>query len=90
MNWIKAAAAALALALSSQANAQAKEAGWYIGGSLGQSELKDWCQGVTVGCDAKDSSWRFFGGYQINHLGSGAIPSARPAKATPTSPTASG
>jgi OmpA-OmpF porin, OOP family len=39
---------------------------WYIGGSVGQSEFKDTCDGVPVPCDKKDTAWRVFGGYKIN------------------------
>lgn len=71
MKRIKAATFAAALALSGQAySQQAPDRGWYLGGSIGEAEMKDWCNGVTVGCDKKDSTWRLFGGYQINrHFG---------------------
>jgi OOP family OmpA-OmpF porin len=43
--------------------AQPQMPGWYVGGSLGQSEFKD-CG--LPGCDDKDTAWRIFGGYEIN------------------------
>jgi OOP family OmpA-OmpF porin len=49
---------------ASTAFAQAQSP-WYIGASLGQSELKDACTGVPS-CDEKDTAFRILGGYQIN------------------------
>jgi OmpA-OmpF porin, OOP family len=66
MKRVKAVALAAALLFSGQAYSQAGDRGWYLGGSIGQAELKDWCEGVTVSCDKKDNTWRLFGGYQIN------------------------
>jgi OOP family OmpA-OmpF porin len=45
-----------------------KLSGWYLGGSLGQSEMGDIdCPPVAgAKCDDKDKAWRIFGGYQIN------------------------
>ena len=37
----------------------------YIGGTVGQAEFKDGCQGLA-GCDKKDTAWRILGGYQFN------------------------
>lgn len=37
----------------------------YVGGTLGQSEFKDGCNGVSD-CDKKDTAWRILGGYQFN------------------------
>jgi OOP family OmpA-OmpF porin len=45
--------------------AQAAESGWYIGASIGQANAEVDCTGTTA-CDDKDSSWKIFGGYQIN------------------------
>ena len=62
--WVTAlgiAAAAFALPASAQ---------WYAGGGLGQSSFKGdlSCDGTTPGvsCDDKDTSFKVFGGYQIN------------------------
>jgi OOP family OmpA-OmpF porin len=56
----------VALALSGfGALAQPVETGWYIGASLGQAKADVDCSG-TIACDDKDSSWKIFGGYQIN------------------------
>jgi OOP family OmpA-OmpF porin len=58
--------AAIALT-SATAFAQARsEAGWYIGGSFGQSEVEIEGCGAGVTCDEKDTAWRILGGYQIN------------------------
>jgi OOP family OmpA-OmpF porin len=45
--------------------AQPAETGWYIGASFGQAKADVDCSG-TIACDDKDSSWKIFGGYQIN------------------------
>jgi OOP family OmpA-OmpF porin len=56
----------VALALSAfGARAQAADTGWYIGASFGQAQADVDCSGTTA-CDDKDSSWKIFGGYQIN------------------------
>ena len=57
-------AAALALPAAAQ-NMSAV----YIGGGLGQSKFKGACDGVSgtgVTCDDKDTSFKIFGGYQLN------------------------
>ncbi|HZM33192.1 MAG TPA: outer membrane beta-barrel protein, partial [Burkholderiales bacterium] len=55
-----------ATAFSGVAAAQSMDmSAFYIGGSIGQSELKDACEGVAS-CDEKDTAWRFIAGYQIN------------------------
>jgi OOP family OmpA-OmpF porin len=46
----------------------------YLGGTVGQSQAKDFCTGVTTGggttCDDKYTSWSILIGYQWNrHLG---------------------
>jgi OOP family OmpA-OmpF porin len=53
----------------------------YIGGGLGQSKFKVDCSGLTS-CDDKDTSLRFFGGYQFNRniaaeLGYGVLGKAK-------------
>jgi OmpA-OmpF porin, OOP family len=57
----------LTLALSGfGALAQAPgDVGWYVGVSLGQTEVNLDCAGTTA-CDDKDSSWKIFAGYQFN------------------------
>lgn len=70
MNSKKALVAALfavgAAAMSSAALAQqTRDTGFYIGGSVGQSEADIDCGGTTS-CDNSDTSWKVFGGYQIN------------------------
>lgn len=39
---------------------------WYVGGSIGQTTMKDGCTGFVGACDDKDSGNKFFGGYQFN------------------------
>src|SRR4030095_4152127 len=61
--------AAGALAVSTAFPAWSQDKGVYLGASLGQVEHKEGCEGVTISCDQKDTSWRLFGGYQFNrHL----------------------
>jgi OOP family OmpA-OmpF porin len=46
--------------------ARADEAtGFYLGGSIGQSEIKDACEGLTD-CDDSDTAWKAFAGYSFN------------------------
>ena len=58
--------------LPSAAIAQAPGAGFYLGGALGQSTLKEWCDtgGSTVltlrACEDTDTSWKVLGGYRFN------------------------
>jgi OOP family OmpA-OmpF porin len=58
---------ASAVAFAGPAAAQDRP-GFYVGGSLGQSEHADQCEGVGAGisCDDKDTAWKVFGGYQFN------------------------
>jgi OmpA-OmpF porin, OOP family len=60
---LSAVAALLAVA---SAPAWAQDQGAYLGASVGQVEHKEGCEGVTISCDQKDTSWRVFGGYQFN------------------------
>jgi OmpA-OmpF porin, OOP family len=58
----------LVSALAFTGPASAQDAGFYLGGALGQSSFDVDCAGTTS-CDDKDSSWKIFGGYQFNkHL----------------------
>jgi OOP family OmpA-OmpF porin len=44
-----------------------QDAGFYIGGSIGQSRAKDSCDDVTAfSCDDKDTAWKLLAGYQFN------------------------
>lgn len=63
-SMIAGVAAAGLLALAPAAQAQ-QETGFYLGGTIGQSDADVDCEG-TATCDAKDTAWRIFGGYQIN------------------------
>ena len=57
---------ASAMIFAGSASAQAVgEAGWYVGASPGQAQVDVDCSGTTS-CDDKDSTWKIFGGYQIN------------------------
>lgn len=65
----KSALAALALGVAVSAPAlgqQIPEKAFYAGASFGQTDATDACDGVTIGCDEKDTGWRLFAGYQIN------------------------
>lgn len=47
----------------------AQDAGFYVGGHVGQAEGRDACNDFNVpgvSCDDKDSAWRVLGGYQLN------------------------
>ena len=50
--------------------AQARgETGWYLGGNIGQSKLKDGCSGLGgsgISCDDTDTAFKILGGYNIN------------------------
>jgi OOP family OmpA-OmpF porin len=66
LSWI-----GIAAVLSCAApGAFAQDAGFYVGGALGQSSFKDACGGdptlLVLSCDDKDSAWKIFGGYQFN------------------------
>jgi OOP family OmpA-OmpF porin len=63
---VVAAAVGVAIAFSTPVFAQAQaDKGWYVGGSLGQSEAQGDCPaGFT--CDFKDTAWKLFGGYRIH------------------------
>jgi OmpA-OmpF porin, OOP family len=66
----KSAIAAIAFAVvlfSAPAAAQMGMSSVYVGGSLGQSEAKDVCEGIP-GCDEKDTAWRLFGGFQLTPM----------------------
>jgi OmpA-OmpF porin, OOP family len=58
-------AAALALPAAAQ---QARDNGFYAGGSLGRAKAKDACNnfGPAASCDDTDTAWRLLGGYQFN------------------------
>jgi OOP family OmpA-OmpF porin len=63
------AAAGLTAALAGSAAWSQDAPGFYVGGSLGQVEHQEGCEGATISCDQKDSSWKIYGGYQFNrHL----------------------
>jgi OOP family OmpA-OmpF porin len=54
-----------ALAFAGAAAAQPSLSSVYVGGTLGQADLKDACAGLSD-CDEKDTAWRILGGYQFN------------------------
>jgi OOP family OmpA-OmpF porin len=56
-----------AAAAATPAAAQSMDpSGIYLGGSLGRSQYKDTCKNLFIPCEAEDTSWRFFAGYQFN------------------------
>ena len=53
------------------ASARAQDSGFYLGGSLGQSKLQEWCDtggsSITLtSCKDTDTSWKVLGGYRFN------------------------
>jgi OOP family OmpA-OmpF porin len=46
--------------------ASAQESGFYLGGSVGQSMLRQWCDPPTLACEDKDTAWKLLAGYQFN------------------------
>ena len=58
--------------LLSVAVARAQDSGFYLGGALGQSKLKEWCDtgGSTTltltSCKDTDTAWKVLGGYRFN------------------------
>lgn len=56
------------LALAAPPGALAQDAGFYLGGSLGQSTFKEFCVDapVVLSCEDKDTAWKIFGGYRFN------------------------
>jgi opacity protein-like surface antigen len=69
---ILAGSVAAAFALAAPTAAFAQDMGFYLGGSLGQAEAKDWCDtggeaGLTINsCDDKDTAWKLFAGYRFH------------------------
>ncbi|HEX6528540.1 MAG TPA: outer membrane beta-barrel protein, partial [Burkholderiales bacterium] len=63
MKFLGAACAAFALLCAPSAWSQ--DAGFYLGGAIGQAEVRDVCDGAST-CDDKDGTWKLFVGYQIN------------------------
>jgi|SRR6185436_9766677 OOP family OmpA-OmpF porin len=65
--WRMTAAGAVLLLLAQPAFAE--DAGFYLGGSIGQAEHSGACSSAVVPCDEKDGAWKLFAGYQFNrHL----------------------
>ena len=57
--------------LVAAAGVHAQDGGFYLGGGLGQSKLKEWCDtgGSTVtfaSCKDTDTAWKVLGGYRFN------------------------
>jgi OOP family OmpA-OmpF porin len=61
-----AAVAALVACSIFSTPAWCQDAGFYIGGALGQAEHKDACEDAGISCDQKDTAWKVFAGYQFN------------------------
>jgi OOP family OmpA-OmpF porin len=55
----------IATCLPGAATAQAS--GIYVGGAIGQADMKQGCDGLPAGlnCDKKDTGWKAFAGYQF-------------------------
>ncbi len=66
---VAAAIAIAAAGLSPLAQAQAQDQGWYVGGSIGESDADE---SITEGLitsgsvDAKDTGWKLYGGFMFN------------------------
>ena len=63
------AALSCAAAFSSSLPAAAQEIGPYLGGSFGQTTLKEWCDappGALRACDDADIGWKVVGGYRFH------------------------
>ncbi len=58
--------AVLAASLGTPFAANAQDAGFYAGGSIGQAKANQGCDGIPISCDNKDTSWQISGGYQFN------------------------
>jgi OmpA-OmpF porin, OOP family len=57
--------------LTAAAAVQAQDGGFYLGGALGQSKFKEWCDtgGSTItfaSCKDTDTAWKVLGGYRFN------------------------
>lgn len=65
----RALSAGILLAASSGAFAQGPHVGFYLGGALGQSSLRNWCGDASatfIACDDQDLGWKVVAGYQVN------------------------
>jgi len=52
--------------MATAAGAQAQDGGFYLGGALGQSRFKEWCDIPLASCKDTDTSWKLLGGYRFN------------------------
>lgn len=62
-------AAMALLAAAVPAAAQAQDAAWYVGVGIGRVSSSGGCTGSAppgITCDDKDTTWKIFGGYEIN------------------------
>jgi len=67
MRALAALSVALGLAVPSAGMAQgAEDKGFYIGATIGQSKVKDFCGGIGVSCEDTDTALRLLGGYQFS------------------------
>ena len=57
---------AIGLALPSAGMAQGADSGWYIGGTIGQAKVNDFCEGLVASCEDTDTSLRVLGGSQFS------------------------
>jgi OOP family OmpA-OmpF porin len=69
MNKSKAGWVVLGFAAAAFAGqAAAQDEGYYLGASVGESQFRKSCSGITAACDDKDLGWRVFGGYHLNRI----------------------
>jgi OOP family OmpA-OmpF porin len=63
------AALSCAAAFSSSLPAVAQDIGPYLGGSFGQTKVKEWCDappGALTACDDSNTGWKILGGYRFH------------------------
>lgn len=53
---------------AASAGTLAQDAGWYLGGSLGQATFTEWCvdDPSVLSCEDKTSAWKLLGGYRFS------------------------
>ena len=56
----------VALLFSTAAAVAQDGGGLYLGGALGQSRFKEWCDVPLASCKDTDTAWKLFGGYRFN------------------------
>ena len=90
MNRMKAAFAivlpAAFMAISAPASAQQSDAGWYIGGSYGMTNIDVSTSGPGASVDGDDSGFKIFGGFQFSKYWGAEVGYLDAGKASVTGP----